>query len=202
MIKSTFKIYKDKVIASMEILGEVEIELEDALNVLNNSDGCNVQLYIGASLSVEDYLCIGSKHKLHFIGEGICGRPTAEIGVTCNNNVISVRETHKSYNKELTPVEITKFSDIMQLIINKGIENMEHMQARIKVDLLKDRVEKIYKVGWVKSNVESNYTLKTYDSKGYIKNYKKAVKIQKETDEIVGILNNSRIQTYKKITEV
>lgn len=160
MGKSTFKVYKDKVIASIEIIGDAEIELEDALNKLNNSDGCNIQLYNGTSLSVEDYLCISSKHKLQFIGERMHDGTTAEIDVNCKNNVISAGKTHKSYNKELIQVEMTKFSDIIQLVINKGIENMEHMQAEITVDLLKDRVEKIYKVGWVKREIESNYILK------------------------------------------
>lgn len=200
MDKTTFKIYEDKVIASIEIIGEVEIGLEDALNKLNDSNGCNILLYSGASLKVEDYIRINSRHKLQFIGERTYDVTEAEIHITCNNNIISVGTTPKRYTKELIPIEMNKFSDILQLIINKGIESIEDMQAGITVDLLKGTVKKVYKVAWINEEIKSNHILKTYDSKGYIRNYKKAIKIQEETDEIVGLLNNSRIQTYKKIT--
>ena len=200
MDKTTFKIYEDKVIASIEIIGEVEIGLEDALNKLNDSNGCNILLYSGASLKVEDYIRINSRHKLQFIGERTYDATEAEIHITCNNNIISVGTTHKRYTKELIPIEMNKFSDILQLIINKGIESIENMQAGITVDLLKGTVKKVYKTAWINEEIKSNHILKTYDSKGYIRNYKKAIKIQEETDEIIGLLNNSRIQTYKKIT--
>ena len=76
---------------------------------------------------------------------------------------------------------------------------MEKMRAYISLDPNSGKILNVYKKTELKCTVNKDYSIKTYKSTGFEQNYKRAIRIQQETDEIVGEVRHKEIKTYENL---
>lgn len=68
MIRTTFHLYPNKAIATNKLLGEVGIELKEAIDILRISNGHYVVLHSNTPINIIDYVAIDIRNQIQLVG--------------------------------------------------------------------------------------------------------------------------------------